>query len=42
MAKREQALAKQEELYRSELEKISGLSAQEAKDLIIKNLENEE
>ena len=41
MAKREQALAKQEELYRSELEKISGLSAQEAKDLIIKNLENE-
>ena len=41
MAKREQALAKQEELYRSELEKISGLSAQEAKELIIKNLENE-
>ena len=28
-------------MYRSELEKISGLSAQEAKDLIIKNLENE-
>ena len=41
MAKRELALSKQEELYRSELEKISGLSAQEAKDLIIKNLENE-
>ena len=41
MAKREQALAKQEELYRSELEKISGLSAQEAKELIIKNLEND-
>ncbi len=41
MAKREEFLSKQEELYRTELEKISGLSAQEAKDLIIKNLENE-
>ena len=41
MAKREEALSKQEELYRQELERISGLSAQEAKDLIIKNLENE-
>ncbi|MCI5607556.1 MAG: ribonuclease Y [Treponema sp.] len=41
LAKREEALTKQEELYRTELEHISGLSAQEAKDLIIKNLENE-
>ncbi|MCR5062200.1 MAG: ribonuclease Y, partial [Treponema sp.] len=41
MQKREGEIAKQEELYRQELEKISGLSAQEAKDLIIKNLENE-
>ncbi|HAU51297.1 MAG TPA: ribonuclease Y, partial [Clostridiales bacterium] len=41
MVKREEELSKQEELYRQELEKISGLSAQEAKDLIIKNLENE-
>ncbi|MCR4741567.1 MAG: ribonuclease Y [Treponema sp.] len=39
--KKEEDLAKQEEKYRSELEHISGLSAQEAKDLIIKNLENE-
>ncbi len=39
--KREEELSKQEELYRQELEKISGLSAQEAKDLIIKNLEND-
>ncbi len=41
LSKRAEALAKQEEQYRVELEKISGLSAQEAKDLIIKNLENE-
>ena len=41
LTKREEALAKQEEMYRVELEKISGLSAQEAKELIIKNLENE-
>ena len=41
IAKRVDELSKQEELYRQELEKISGLSAQEAKDLIIKNLENE-
>ena len=41
MVKREEELSKQEELYRQELEKISGLSAQEAKDLIIKNLEND-
>ncbi|MBR0031327.1 MAG: ribonuclease Y [Treponema sp.] len=41
MKKRESSLAKQEETYRHELERISGLSAQEAKNLIIKNLENE-
>ena len=41
MIKKEEEIAKQEEHYRQELEKISGLSAQEAKDLIIKNLENE-
>ncbi len=39
MKKREDALSLQEETYRLELERISGLSAQEAKDLIIKNLE---
>ena len=41
IAKKIDDLSKQEEHYRQELEKISGLSAQEAKDLIIKNLENE-
>ncbi len=41
MVKREEILSKQEVMYREELEKISGLSAQEAKELIIKNLENE-
>ena len=41
MVKREEELSKQEELYSQELEKISGLSQQEAKDLIIKNLEND-
>ena len=41
MVKREQQIATQEETYRRELERISGLSAQEAKDLIIKNLEND-
>ena len=41
MVKKEEELSKQEEHYRQELEKISGLSAQEAKDLIIKNLEND-
>ena len=41
MAKREQQISAQEEIYRRELERISGLSAQEAKDLIIKNLEND-
>ena len=41
MKKREAALQVQEETYRRELERISGLSAQEAKELIIKNLEND-
>jgi len=41
LVKKEELLSKQEELYRSELERISGLSQAEAKDLIIKNLENE-
>ena len=41
MKKKEAALAVQEEEYRKELERISGLSKQEAKDLIIQNLEND-
>ena len=41
MKKREAVVAAQEEEYRHELERISGLSAQEAKELIIKNLEND-
>ena len=41
MVKREEELSKQEELYRQELEKIYGISQQEAKDLINKNLEND-
>ncbi len=41
MSRREEAMTVQEEKYRQELERISGLSAQEAKDLIIKNLEND-
>lgn len=41
MLRREEELSKKEDLYRQELEKISGLSVQEAKDLIIKNLEND-
>ena len=41
IGKKEEELSKQEELYRADLEKISGLSAQEAKELIIKNLEND-
>ena len=41
IGKKEEELSKQAELYRAELEKISGLSAQEAKELIIKNLEND-
>ena len=38
---REEALGKEEERYRSELERVSGLSSEEAKALIIQNLENE-
>jgi len=41
MEKREAAMTQQEEQYRKELERISGLSVQEAKDLIIQNLEND-
>lgn len=41
MKTRETKLNAQEEELRRELERISGLSAQEAKDLIIKNLEND-
>jgi len=38
---RESALDKEEERYRAELERVSGLSSEEAKVLIIQNLENE-
>ncbi|MDR1787223.1 MAG: ribonuclease Y [Treponema sp.] len=38
---RESALDKVEERYRAELEKISGLTAEQAKAMIIKDLENE-
>jgi len=38
---REVALGKEEERYRAELERISGLSSEEAKALIIKTLESE-
>ncbi|GHU04269.1 ribonuclease Y [Spirochaetia bacterium] len=38
---REAALGKEEERYRAELERISGLSTEEAKALIIQDLENE-
>ena len=41
MGKRETAVAAQEETYRKELERISGLTAEEAKKLIIQNLEND-
>lgn len=41
LQKREAQVAEQEEIYRRELEKISGLTQQDAKNLIIKNLENE-
>ena len=41
MEKREIALAQQEEQYRKELERISGLTVEEAKSLIIKDLEND-
>jgi len=38
---REESLDKEEERYRAELERISGLSTEEAKALIIQDLENE-
>ncbi|MDR1326571.1 MAG: ribonuclease Y [Treponema sp.] len=38
---REEALSKEEEQYREELERISGLSSEQAKGLIIQSLENE-
>jgi len=38
---REDALTREEERYRSELERVSGLSSEEAKRLIIQNLESE-
>ncbi|MDR1374266.1 MAG: ribonuclease Y, partial [Treponema sp.] len=38
---RDSALGLEEERYRAELERISGLTAEEAKTLIIKDLENE-
>jgi ribonuclease Y len=38
---RDNALGREEERYRAELERISGLTAEEAKTLIIKDLENE-
>ncbi|MCL2805759.1 MAG: ribonuclease Y, partial [Treponema sp.] len=38
---RDDALSKEEQRYRAELERISGLSSDEAKALIIKNLESE-
>ena len=41
ISEKETVLATEEERYRQELERISGLSAQEAKNLIIQNLENE-
>ena len=41
LADRETSLLGQEEQYRAELERISGLSAEEAKKLIIQGLENE-
>ncbi|MDR3249115.1 MAG: ribonuclease Y, partial [Treponema sp.] len=40
-AEREDALGKEEERYRAELVRISGLSVEEAKALIIQDLENE-
>lgn len=41
LAKREEEVKGQEEQYRKELERISALSQEEAKQLIIKDLENE-
>ena len=41
LLKKEDLLSKEEDRYRKELERISGLTATEAKNLIIANLENE-
>jgi ribonuclease Y len=41
LQERDNALGREEERYRAELERISGLSADEAKALIIRDLENE-
>ncbi|GHV81866.1 ribonuclease Y [Spirochaetia bacterium] len=41
LQERDNALGREEERYRAELERISGLSAEEAKALIIKDLEND-
>jgi len=41
LSEREAALIHEEERYRSELERISGLTAEEAKAVIIQSLENE-
>ncbi|MDR1247708.1 MAG: ribonuclease Y, partial [Treponema sp.] len=41
LQERDAALGKQEERYRAELERISGLTADEAKALIIQDMENE-
>jgi len=40
-AERADALSREEERYQAELERVSGLSIEEAKSLIIKSLENE-
>ncbi|GHV88236.1 ribonuclease Y [Spirochaetia bacterium] len=41
LQERDNALGREEDRYRAELERISGLSAEEAKALIIKDLEND-
>ncbi|MDR0551575.1 MAG: ribonuclease Y [Spirochaetaceae bacterium] len=41
VAKKEEEMSRQEERYRSELVRISGLSVEEAKQLIIRDVENE-
>ncbi|HOJ99561.1 MAG TPA: ribonuclease Y [Termitinemataceae bacterium] len=41
LQEREKVISEQEERYRAELERISGLSREEAKAIIIANLENE-
>ncbi|MDR0539979.1 MAG: ribonuclease Y [Spirochaetaceae bacterium] len=41
LAKKEEEMSRQEERYRNELVRISGLSVEEAKQLIIRDIENE-